>query len=171
MSRIAGSPGEVAFRDYKRRFVPVVSTVIAILLGLFPLIVTVPLVPDIGFLVLITWRLLRPEIWMPSVALGFGLLDDLVSGNPIGQSMALWTTIFLIFDMLDSRIDYRDFWMDWLYAAGAIVLHGSGAWAIAMLMGSAVDYQVILPQLGASVLIYPMLARLVLRLDRWRLHR
>jgi rod shape-determining protein MreD len=80
MSRIARSPGEVRRREWKRRFVPVVSTSIAILLGLFPLVTTWPAVPDLGFLILISWRLLRPEIWMPTAALGFGLFDDLVSG-------------------------------------------------------------------------------------------
>ncbi len=171
MSRIAGSHGAVLFREYKRRYVPVVTTVLAILLGLFPLIVTSPLIPDIGFLVLLTWRLLRPEIWVPAAALGFGLFDDLVSGNPIGQSMALWTGIFLALDIVDHRIDYKDFWFDWLYAAVAIIFHTSGAWYIGVLMGSHTPFTQMLPQLGFSILAYPVMARMVLRLDRWRLAR
>ena len=171
MSRIAGSRGAVLFREYRRRFVPVATTVIAILLGLFPLVVTTPLVPDIGFLVLITWRLLRPEIWMPTVALGFGLFDDLVSGNPIGQSMALWTIVFLIFDLAETRINYKDFWTDWLFAIGAIILQTAGAWYIAQLMHSQIDFVLLLPQIGIAILIYPLVARLILGLDRWRLSR
>ena len=171
MSRIAGSRGAVLYRDYRRRFVPVLTTVIAILLGLFPLIVTGPLVPDLGFLVLITWRLLRPEVWMPTAALGFGLFDDLVSGNPIGQAMALWTIIFLLFDLAETRINYKDFWTDWLFATGAIILHTAGAWYIARLMDSPSDFALLLPQIGIAILIYPLVARLVLGLDRWRLSR
>lgn len=171
MSRIAGSRSDVAWREYKRRFVPVASTVIAILLGLFPLIVTAPIVPDLGFLVLITWRLLRPEIWLPTAALGFGLFDDLVSGHPIGQSMALWTMVFLLFDLIESRVDYKDFWFDWLFAGLAIILYTFGAWYIGVLMDSRAPFAMMLPQLGFSILAYPVVARLVLGLDRWRLSR
>jgi rod shape-determining protein MreD len=171
MSRIAGSRTDVMWREYKRRFVPVATTVFAILLGLFPLIVTAPIVPDLGFLVLITWRLLRPEIWLPTVALGFGLFDDLVSGHPIGQSMALWTIVFLLFDLIESRVDYKDFWFDWLFAAAAIILYTFGSWYIGVLMDSRAPFSTMLPQLGFSILAYPVIARLVLGLDRWRLSR
>lgn len=171
MSRIAGSHRAILYHEYKRRYVPLVSTILAILLGLFPLVVVSPLIPDIGFLVLLTWRLLRPEIWMPTVALGLGLFDDLVSGHPIGQSMALWTIIFLIFDIIDNRIDYKDFWFDWLYAALAIILYTGGAWYIGVLMGSSAPFTQLLPQIAFTILAYPVMARLVLRLDRWRLAR
>lgn len=171
MSRIAGSPGAVRVREYRRRFVPVASTLLAILLGLFPLIVTTPVAPDLGFLVLITWRLLRPEIWLPSAALGFGLFDDLVSGHPLGQSMLLWTLVFLAFEFVESRIDYKDFWADWLLAAVAIVFHGVGAWYVGLLMGADIPLLLLAPQLGLAILIYPLAARLVLALDRWRLVR
>ena len=171
MSRIAGSPGAILYREWKRRYVPLVTTILAILLGLFPLVVTTPLIPDIGFLVLLTWRLLRPEIWMPTVALALGLFDDLVSGHPIGQSMALWTMIFLAFDVLDARVHYKDFWFDWFYAAAAIVFHAAGAWYIALLMGSHTPFTQLLPQLAFTILAYPMMARLILGLDQWRLAR
>lgn len=169
MSRIAGSTRAVFYRDVKRRYIPVTTTGIAILLGLFPLVMTFPVLPDIGFLALLAWRLLRPEIWAPAAALGFGLFDDLLSGNPIGQSMALWTSILLLLDLIDSRIDYKDFWFDWLYAAAAIVFHGAGAWYIGVLMGSHTQFTQLLPQLGFTILAYPVMARLVLGLDRWRL--
>lgn len=171
MSRIAGSRGAVLAGDVKRRYIPVVSTVIAILLGLFPLVTTSALAPDIGFLVLLTWRLLRPEIWLASVALGFGLFDDLVSGHPLGQSMALWTMIFLALDLIEHRIQYKDFWFDWLYAAGAILFHSAGAWYIGVLMGSHAPLTQMAPQFVVTILAYPILARLILGLDRWRLAR
>jgi rod shape-determining protein MreD len=171
MSRIAGSPSAILYREYRRRFVPVATTLLAILLGLLPFIVTAPLFPKPGFLVLITWRLLRPEIWPANVALGFGLFDDLVSGNPLGQSMALWTSIFLLFDLVETRISYKDFWVDWLFATAAIILESAGAWYIALLMHSPSDILMLLPQVGMAILFYPVVARLVLRVDRWRLSR
>lgn len=171
MSRIAGSDAEVALHDFRRRFVPLLSTLAAILLALLPIVAAAPLLPDFGFLVLITWRLLRPEIWTARMALGLGLATDLIAGHPLGQSMLLWTAAFLVFDLIDSRLGFRDYWMDWLIAAGALILHSVGGWYIALLMGSDVRFAVMLPQIGLSILAYPLAARLVLALDRWRLAR
>ena len=105
------------------------------------------------------------------MALGLGLLADLVAGHPLGQSMLLWTAAFLAFDLIDSRLGFRDFLMDWLIAAGAIIFHTVGAWYIALLVGSDVRFTIILPQMGLGILAYPLMARLVLALDRWRLMR
>jgi len=171
MSRIAGSEAEVALHDLRRRFVPLGSTAAAILLALLPIVAAAPLLPDFGFLMLITWRLLRPEIWTPRMALGLGLLADLVTGHPLGQSMLLWTATFLVFDLIDTRLGFRDYWMEWMIAAGALILHTVGTWYIALLMGSDVRFAVMFPQIGLSILAYPLAARLVLALDRWRLAR
>lgn len=169
MSRIAGSSTEVAFRDFQRRWVPFLSTGAAILLSLLPLVMHSPLLPDFGFLFILAWRLLRPEIWPAQLALAFGLFADLISGHPLGQAMLLWTVTFLALDLFDYRLGFRDFWMDWLLAAGALAFHGFGVWYIALLMGSESHFAVMLPQLALSVLMYPLAAWLVLALDRRRL--
>lgn len=171
MNRIAGSQAEVRIRDLRNRFVPLASTIGAILLALAPIVAAAPLVPDFGLLVLIAWRLLRPEIWTATTGLGLGLANDLVTGNPIGQSMLLWTSLFLIFDLIDSRLGFRDYLMDWGIAAAAIAGAGAGAWYIALLLGSDVGFLVVLPQIAISILAYPIVTRFVLALDRWRLDR
>jgi len=171
MSRIAGSNAEVAIRDLRRRYVPLLSTLAAIALTLMPLVAASPWIPNLGFLVLITWRLLRPEIWSAQVALGLGLAADLISGAPLGQSMLLWTAAFLAFDYCDGLFGVRDYWLDWVLAAAAIFFHSLGVWYIALLMGSETSFWIMVPQLALSVLAYPIAARLVLALDRWRLMR
>ncbi len=171
MSRIAGSETEVVIGDLRRRYVPLISTVFAMLLGLMPVVVSTLWMPDLAFLVLITWRLMRPEIWQAQVALGLGLLADLVSGAPPGQSMLLWTIIFLGLDYADHLLGVRDYWLDWVLAAAAILFHSAGVWYIALLMGAHMSFLVMVPQLILSILLYPLMARIVLRLDRWRLAR
>jgi rod shape-determining protein MreD len=171
MSRIAGSEAEVAIRDLRFRYVPLFSTLAGILLALLPLVPASPWLPNLGFLMLITWRLLRPEIWSAQTALALGLAADLVSGAPLGQSMLLWTLTFLAFDYVDSLLGVHDYWLDWVLAAAAILFHSVGLWYIALLMGSEVSFRIMVPQLVLSVLAYPIAARLVLALDRWRLSR
>jgi rod shape-determining protein MreD len=158
-------------RDYRRRFVPVGSTLAASLLALLPIVASRPLLPELALLVAIAWRLLRPEIWPAYMALGLGLFNDLVAAHPLGQSMATWTMLFLACDFIDSRVGFRDYWMDWLIAAAAMLFHAAASWYIAMLMGARIEFSILLPQLGVSVLVYPIVARFVLGLDRWRLSR
>jgi rod shape-determining protein MreD len=171
MSRIAFSSGDVRRRHIRREYVPIGSTVLACLLALLPIVVNSPIIPDFAFLVLIAWRLLRPEMWTPLVTLPLGLFNDLVAGHPLGQSMALWTITFIAFDIADSRLLFRDYWMDWFFAALAVAFYVFAGWYIGRLMGNGIHFAVMLPQLGASILAYPIVARVVLSLDRWRLSR
>jgi rod shape-determining protein MreD len=171
VSRIAGSSGEVALLGFRRQWVPILSTLAAAMLALLPYVADSALVPDFAYLVLLAWRLLRPEMWQAHIALPLGLFNDLVAGHPIGQSMALWTLIFLLLDLVDSRVGWRDYWTDWLFAAAAILFYTAGGWYVAREMGSATPFAVLLPQLGLSIFAYPLVARLVVGLDRWRLAR
>jgi rod shape-determining protein MreD len=171
MSRIAGSRTDVALLGLRRQWVPVVSTLLAALLDTLPIVATTPLIPDFAFLVLLAWRLLRPEIWPAWAALPLGLFNDLVSGHPVGQSMAVWTALFLLLELADSRTGWRDYWLDWLFAAVAILAHSFAGWFVARQMGSQTEFAVLFPQIGLSVFAYPLVARLVVSLDIWRLAR
>lgn len=171
MSRIALTSGDVTRKHLRRKYLPIGTTIGASLLVLLPLVLTAPYVPDFGYLVFVSWRLLRPEMWTPRTSLSLGFLDDLISGHPLGQSMALWTITLLILDFIESKSMFRDFWMDWLLASVLILFHTFGTWAVAALMGAHIDFTVLWPQLAISVLVYPIIARIVVLLDRWRLTR
>ena len=171
MTRIAGSSRDVALLGFRRQWVPILSTLAASLLAVFPYVANWPIVPDFAYLMLLAWRLLRPEMWQAHVALPLGLFNDVVAGLPLGQSMALWTLTFLILDIVDSRVGWRDYWMDWLFAAVATFLYIAGGWYVARQMGAAMPFAILLPQVAVSVFAYPLVARLVVALDRWRLAR
>ena len=89
--------------------IPAASIVAGSLITIVPLVATFPVLPPLGLMVLLAWRLLRPDtvrIWSP---LPFGFFDDLVSGQPLGSAILLWTVSFLIVDLLDQRLMSRDF--------------------------------------------------------------
>lgn len=171
MNRIAGSSRDIALLGFRRRWVPILSTMAAALLALLPYVASRPIVPDFAYLVLIAWRLLRPEMWQAHMALPLGLFNDLVAGLPVGQSMALWTLTFLLLDIVDSRVGWRDYWMDWLFAAAAILFYTAGGWYVARQMGGTTAFAILWPQIALSVFAYPLAARLVVALDHWRLSR
>lgn len=165
------SPAGGAFADdvppARARAIPIVSVMAGSLLTIIPFVATFPVLPPLGLMILLAWRLARPDtmrIWAP---LPFGFFDDLVSGQPIGSAMLLWTVAFLIIDLLDQRIMFRDFWRDWVLATGAIALALVGGRLIAAPFRAQVD-TLILFQGVASVLLYPFVARLVAWLDRKR---
>ena len=98
-------------------YVPAISVMVASLLTALPIVSTSGWYPDLGFLMLIAWRLLRPEIWPAWWAAPLGFFNDLMTGAPIGLSIALWTAAMLVLDLIDRRTMWRDYWLEWALAA------------------------------------------------------
>lgn len=140
------------------------SIIVGSLTVLVPFKASFPILPPFGLMMLLAWRLHRPDLlkpWAP-VLLGFG--DDLISGQPMGSSMLFWTVSFIAIDVLDTRIVWRDFLQDWLLAAGAISLCLIGGRLVAAPLGAHVD-TVLLIQVLVSIALFPVLSRLVARFD------
>lgn len=76
-------------------YVPALSVVAAIALSSLPLMTETGWFPDFGFLMLIAWRLFRSDVWPSWWAAPLGFLNDLVSGNPVGLSVSIWTLSML----------------------------------------------------------------------------
>ena len=151
----------------ERRWLIPATIMAGSLVTILPVIAPVPLLPPVGLLMLLAWRLSRPDRMRPWAAVIFGLVDDLVSGQPLGSAMALWTVCTLAIDVLDSRLVSRDLWQDWLIAAAATGLCLVAGRLVAAPLGAHVDGALLL-QLGASAALYPAIARLVTWLDtRW----
>jgi rod shape-determining protein MreD len=155
----------------RTRTVPVVSTMAGSAVVLVPMVATGQSMPSFGLLMLLSWRLLRPEMWAAWAALPLGLFDDLMTGQMLGTSMALWTISFLVFDWIDHHVVWRDFWTEWGMAALTIAGIGAASWVVSR---SYMDHGSILsavPQAVLSILIFPSMVRLTETLDRWRLGR
>ena len=106
------------------RLIPVLATVIGSATALLPIVTETPWLPPFGLLMALGWRLLRPEMWPAWVAFPLGLVDDLMTGAPLGSAASLWTIAFLSIDIADSRPMWRDYWLDWWIAGAAILFCG-----------------------------------------------
>jgi rod shape-determining protein MreD len=151
----------------QRLGVPIGSVLLGSLVTIVPVIAHYPVLPPFGLLVLLGWRLLRPELFPIWAAAPFGLFDDLVSGQPLGSAILLWTISFFAIELFDQRLVWRDFWQDWLIAAGAIAFCLIAGRLIASPIGAHVD-TMLLVQILVSVMLFPLVARLVAWLDRKR---
>lgn len=150
---------------WKRRIVPPASVMLASLLPLLPIVATVPVLPPLGLMVLIAWRLRRGDALPIWAAAPLGLFDDLASGQPVGSAMCIWALVLLAVDIIDQRLVWRSFRHDWTIAAGGIAGWLIAGRLVATPFGAHVD-TVLLIQILLSVLLYPLAARLVARLDR-----
>jgi len=141
------------------------SVVLGSMMTLLPVVATVPFLPPFGLMMLLGWRLVRGDamkVWMP-VPLGF--VDDMLSGQPPGSAMVLWTLAILMVDVLDTRLVWRDFWQDWLIASGAIAMVLVGGRLIAVPFSAHVDTALLL-QIVVSAALFPVIARFCAWLDR-----
>jgi rod shape-determining protein MreD len=135
--------------------------------AVMPVVADVPLVPPLGLLTLLTWRLLAPFALRRWAGAPLGLFDDLLSGQPLGSAVLLWSLAMLGVEMAEQRLGHRGFWLDWLVAALAI----AGVLAAGRLLAAplaATLAPVLWPQVLASVLLFPASARLVAWVDRKR---
>ncbi len=151
--------------------VPAASVVGASLLAALPIVSTSGWYPDFGFLVFISWRLLRSDPWPAWWAAPLGLVNDLFTGQPIGFSIALWSATMLALDLIDRRTMWRDYWMEWVLAAVLIAINEWLEWQVAGLMGAAVPFSRVAPPLVISIFLFPIVAWFIARLDHWRLGR
>ncbi|GAA4739184.1 hypothetical protein GCM10023264_00130 [Sphingomonas daechungensis] len=153
------------------QYVPAISVLVASLLITLPIVSERGWFPDFGFLVLISWRLLRSDCWPSWWAAPMGLFNDLVSGHPIGLSVTVWTAAMLALDLADRRTMWRGYWLEWALAALLLLGNEAAEWRIAQVMGAPMPFRTILPPLLLSVLAFPIVAWIVSRIDRWRLGR
>ncbi len=138
--------------------------------GLFS-IASAPLFPPIGFLMLVSWRQLRPGLLPVWVGLPLGLFDDLYSGQPFGSAVLLWSATMMIMEGVELGFPWRSFIVDWLMASALIVLYLLSALGLANAGGGHVLLAHIMPQVLFAMLVFPLVGRLIGALDRVRLAR
>lgn len=133
----------------------------------WPIIASGPVVPPMGFLLLVIWQQLRPGLFPVWAGLPLGMFDDLFSGQPFGSAVMLWSAAMILLDLFEARFPWRGVAFNWLVASCLTVIY---LLAAAWLAGANhTGLAVIWPQALLSVLVCPLLALLVSATDRFRL--
>lgn len=148
---------------------PAATVVFASLLTAWPAIVSAPLLPPLGLMMMLGWRLLRSDVWAIWAGLPLGLIDDLYSGQPIGTAMFSWTTILIALALLDLRVVWRNWWLEWLIGATALVFALIVGGLLARAGSPSALVVMIAPQMVLSIAMLPLFIQLAAMLDRWRL--
>ena len=152
-------------------YIPAASVILASALATLPIVSVSGWWPNAGFLMLIAWRLLRADPWPAWWAAPMGFVNDLLTGAPIGLSVALWSAVMLAMEWVDHRTQWRDYWVEWAIATVLIAVDRWADWQVAALAGAPVPFLHVLPAIVISILAFPLAALIVSRTDRWRTGR
>ena len=152
-------------------FVPAATVVAASLLVALPIVSTSGWYPDFGYMVFISWRLLRADPWPAWWAAPLGLINDLFTRYPIGFSIALWSATMLVLDLIDRRTMWRDYWIEWILAAVLLTIDEWLQWRLAAAADAGIPFAKMAPPIVISICAFPLSAWLVSRVDAWRLGR
>jgi rod shape-determining protein MreD len=148
---------------------PIITVMLGSFLTALPVIAQSPVMPPFGLLLLLSWRLLRPDLWRAWIGVPLGLFYDMASGQPIGSAMFLWTVALIGIDAIEHRMVWRSYRQDWLIAALAIIVCMSGGLFFARIAGGGnVGLLLVAPQMAWTILLFPFFVRQCARIDRWR---
>lgn len=151
--------------------VPWLSIMLGSLAPLLPIIAPAPILPPLGYLLLLAWRMLRPGLLPMWAGLPLGLFNDLYSGQPIGSSILLFSLSMIALELVDIRFPWRNFWQDWM-AAGIFI--PAFLLASALFSGATLGFHylpLLIPQVLLSIILFPIVAKMLVLLDRLRLTR
>lgn len=149
--------------------VPWASIVLASIVPGLVFITSAPLVPPFGFMAFLAWKQIRPGLLPMWAGLPLGLIDDLYSGQPFGSAILLWSLAMILLDLIEARIPWRNFGLEWMFGGALIAGYLVTGLALANAGGGAGNLAVIVPQIVISILLYPLTGRLIAMLDRARL--
>ena len=150
---------------------PWLTIMLASLAPLLPVIAPAPIMPPLGFLFFLAWRVLRPGLLPLWAGLPLGLWDDLFSGQPLGSAILLFSVTMIALDLIEMRFPWRGFWQDWLVAGTFTTMYILLSALFSGVTIAPIQLPLILPQLVLSVLAFPIVAQVVSLLDRIRLRR
>jgi rod shape-determining protein MreD len=136
-----------------------------------PIIAPAPVLPPIGYMLLLAWCLLRPGLLPLWAGLPLGLFDDLYSGQPLGSGVLLFSLSLFAIEVIEARFPWRNFWIDWLTASAMLTVYIALAALFSGVTLTLVQFTVMAPQLLLSIILFPIIARIVAMFDRLRLMR
>lgn len=151
--------------------VPWVTIMLASLTPLLPVIAPAPIIPPLAYLLLLAWRMGRPGLLPMWAGLPLGLFNDLYSGQPIGSDILLFSLTMIALELLDLRFPWRNFWQDWVIAALFIAIYLVTSAFLSGSSLSVIQIPLLIPQILLSIVVFPIVAKLVSVLDRLRLTR
>lgn len=152
-----------------RNLAPFAVTVMLVLIGLVPVPVPAyaPVAPYLTLVAVYYWTIHRPDLMRPSTAFLIGLLQDLLTGGPLGaNALVLVVAQWLV---LNQRRIFLASTFTLMWVGFAMVMLGAACiqWlAFSVLNATALPFNPALFQALMTIAMFPLVAWLLIRVHR-----
>ena len=108
---------------WRSKTVPYAAILIGSIIPSMVIADVMPVMPPLGFMIFLCWRLMRPGLMPMWIGVPLGAFDDLFSGQPFGSGILLFSLSMIVLEIIEARFPWRGFWQDWFTAGTAIVVY------------------------------------------------
>lgn len=154
---------------FARASSPVMLSVIFVFLSLMP--ISIPglpsVAPDLVLMAVFHWAVYRPGL-LPGIAvLAIGLLQDILSGLPLGLSSVIYVIAYLVVASQRNFFQGKGFVTLWLGFMVVATVADAAAWGLAsVLNGAMIDPLALTVQWALTVMVFPVVTWVLRRWDR-----
>lgn len=153
---------------FLRRQVPVGLAVVLLVIGQVPTRVPglVEVAPMLGLICVYYWAIYRPDLFGAASAFALGLLDDMLSGAPLGSGALAMVLAHGVISRQRNLFHAKPFAVTWpvfaVVAAGAYLVRWLGA---GLVRGAVLPVEPVVVGWLLTVAAYPLLGWLLARLN------
>ncbi len=150
---------------YWRLAVPSLVTLGLLVAMTAPMLLPVPIMPQLALLAVFVWSTFQPGLMPPWAAFLIGLTADLLYGQPIGLDATLFAATALFVRMFEARYGHHAHGFDWGVAAAVAAVHAVAVWWLMAVTGTPLPLIPQLWQILTTTAAYPLIVWLCGRLQ------
>ena len=151
---------------YWRAAVPALSVLVLLWVMTAPLLLPVPVFPQLGLLAIFVWATFQPGLMPAWLAFLLGIVADLMFSQPIGVNATLFAVTATFVRVFEARYGHHSHDFDWGLASLVV--------AVASLLGAQLMALAARPvplaplgwQIATSIIAYPMVVWLCAAIQR-----
>ncbi len=148
-----------------RLAVPAATTLALVFVMTAPLIVPVPVFPQLALLGIFVWTTFQPGLMPPWLAFLIGLVADLLFGQPLGVNATLFAAAATFVRIFEARYGHHAHGFDWVVATALILGFELATWQLMALAGKPVPLAPLAWQLASSIAAYPLVVWICARVQ------
>jgi rod shape-determining protein MreD len=136
--------------------VPAATTLFLVLVMTAPLIVPVPVFPQLALLGIFVWATFQPGLMPPWAAFLIGMVADLLFAQPLGVNATLFAAAAGFVRTFEARYGHHGHGFDWGVAILLILGFELATWGLMSLAGRPVPLLPLAWQVLTSIAAYPL---------------
>ena len=148
-----------------RLAVPGLTTLALVVLMTAPLLLPIPLMPQLALLAVFVWSTFVPGLMPPWLAFLIGLAADLLYGQPLGLDATLFAATALFVRLFEARYGHHVHGFDWAVASAVTAAHAVLTWWMMAFAGQPVPLPPLLWPVLTTTAAYPLVVWLCGRLQ------